>query len=142
MLARALALLSLGLVPTIAAADAPKPRSLSAAEVTAQLAPVSAEIEHCYLDRTPELRGAGKLALVLTVSRRGELEALVIETPGVPARVAKQIDGCIRKLVEPVSFPARKTFTTATVPYFFQRTLAANAGPQLSCWSASGCPGQ
>ena len=33
----------------------------------------------------------------------------------------------------------RKTFTTATIPYFFQRTAAPNAGPQLSCWDPKGC---
>lgn len=127
---------------TATAAADPKPLSLSAADVSGQLAPYAEQIEHCYLDRTPDLRGAGQLQLVLTVTRQGSLEALEIKTPGLAAKLAKQIDGCIRETIETVAFPARRTFTTATVPYFFQRTLAPNAGPQLSCWDPKGCHGR
>ncbi|MBL0217505.1 MAG: hypothetical protein IPQ07_26980 [Myxococcales bacterium] len=127
---------------TTAAAADPKPLSLSAADVSGQLAPYAEQIEHCYLDRTPDVRGAGQLQLVLTVTRHGSLEALEIKTPGLAAKLAKQIDGCIRETIETVAFPARRTFTTATVPYFFQRTLAPNAGPQLSCWDPKGCHGR
>jgi hypothetical protein len=124
---------------TRAAAD-PKPQALSTADVAAQLAPLSESIEHCYLDRAAEIKGAGKLDLVLTVTRRGVIESLAIKTPGLPVKLAKQIDGCIRTLVEPVAFPTRKTFTVATIPFFFQHTAAPGAGPQLSCWDAAGCP--
>jgi hypothetical protein len=48
----------------------------------------------------------------------------------------------VRHAVEAVTFPARRTYTTATVPYFFQRTAAPNAGPQESCWNERGCPGK
>jgi hypothetical protein len=113
--------------------------ALTANDVHAVLKPVAGEIEHCYLDRTPEVRGAGQLDLVLTVSRRGELERVDVKTPGLSARVGKEIAGCIRTAVAPVSFPARRTFTTATVPYFFQRTATPNGGPQLSCWNPNGC---
>lgn len=123
---------------TTAAADS-KPTSLSIADVTAQLASVSQDIEHCYLDRTAEIRGAGQLQLVLTVSRKGAIETLAIKTPGLATKLAKQIEGCIRPLVEPVAFPQRRTFTTATVPFFFQRTAAPGSGPQESCWDAAGC---
>jgi len=41
--------------------------------------------------------------------------------------------------VTSIAFPARKVFTTATVPYFFQRT--PGPGPQLSCWNPNGCHG-
>lgn len=126
---------------TVVAAD-PRPVSLSAADVSAQLAPYAEQIERCYLDRTPEVRGAGQLQLVLTVTRHGSLEAIAIKTPGLAAKLAKQIDGCIRETIGTVAFPARRTFTTATIPYFFQRTLAPNAGPQLSCWDPKGCHGR
>ena len=76
---------------------------------------------------------------MFTVSRHGVLEKLEIKTPGLASRVAKRIDRCIRDAAGTVSFPARKGWTTATVPYFFQRTRAPNAGPQLSCWSPDGC---
>lgn len=126
---------------TVAVAD-PKPLSLSPSDVTSQLAPYTDRIEHCYLDRTTEIRGAGQLELVLTVTRHGALEALAVKTPGLTARLAKQIDGCVRETLEDARFPARRTFTTATVPFFFQRTLAPNAGPQLSCWDPKGCHGR
>jgi hypothetical protein len=131
--------LAILLAAATAAAD-PKPHALSTADVTAQLAPIADDIQRCYLDRAAEIKGAGKLDLVLTVTRRGVIESLAIKMPGLPAKLAKQIDGCIRPLVEPVAFPARRTFTTATIPFFFQHTAAPGAGPQLSCWDAAGCP--
>ena len=130
-----LPVLALLIVSATASAD-DKPRSLSIADVTAQLAPVSSEIERCYLDRA----AGGKLELTVTVTRKGAIESLAIKMPGVAPKLAKQIDGCIRPLVEPVAFPQRKTFTTATVPYFFLKTAAPGSGPQLSCWDAAGCP--
>lgn len=133
-----LALAAIVLFTTAAAAD-PKPRALSAADVSTQLAPYADQIEHCYLDRTTEIRGAGHLELVLTVTRHGSLESLAVKTPGLAVKLAKQVEGCIRETVASVAFPARKTFTTATVPFFFQRTDAPNAGPQLSCWDPKGC---
>ncbi len=133
-----LALAAILLFTATAAAD-PKARALTAADVSTQLAPYADQIEHCYLDRTAEVRGAGQLEIVLTVTRHGSVESLAVKTPGLPTRLAKQIDGCIRETVASVAFPARKTFTTATVPFFFQRTDAPNAGPQLSCWDPKGC---
>ena len=132
------ALAVIAVLATTAAAD-PKPRALTPADVTSQLAPFADQIEHCYLDRTTEIRGAGQLELVLTVTRHGSVESLDIKTPGLATKLAKQIDGCIREMIASVAFPARKTFTTATVPFFFQRTAAPNAGPQLSCWDPKGC---
>jgi hypothetical protein len=113
--------------------------ALSAQDVEHQLGPVAAQIESCYLERTADVRGAGHLDLVLTVSRHGILENLAVKTPGLAPKISKQIDNCIRETVEHVSFPAKRVPTTATVPYYFQRTAAPNAGPQLSCFSASGC---
>lgn len=113
--------------------------ALTAQDVEHQLGPVSAQIESCYLERTTDVHGAGHLDLVLTVSRHGILENLAVKTPGLAPKVQKQIDSCIRETVEHVAFPAKRVPTTATVPYFFQRTAAPNAGPQLSCFSASGC---
>jgi len=46
------------------------------------------------------------------------------------------IDACVQATV---TFPARRTWTTATVPYFLLHTDAPNAGPQLSCWDPNGC---
>lgn len=134
---RTLALLTVLLAASTAAADKP-PQALSVSDITAQLAPVSQDIERCFLDRASAT--GGKLELVLTVTRKGAIESLAIKTPGVAAKAAKQIDGCIRPLVEPVSFPARRTFTTATIPYVFLKTTTPGSGPQPSCYDAAGCP--
>ncbi len=115
------------------------PPALSAQDVTSQLRPVADAIEHCYMDRTAEVRGAGHLELVLTVSRQGVVEHVDVNTPGLAAKIGKDIAGCIRTAVTSISFPARKVFTTATIPYFFQRTAAPGAGPQLSCRNPNGC---
>jgi hypothetical protein len=136
-----LVLCAAALASGTAAAD-PKPVALSVTDVSAQLQPIAHDIEHCYLDRAAEIRGAGKLDLVLTITRKGAIESLAVKTPGLPVKLAKQIDACIRPIVEPVAFPARKTFTTATIPFFFQHTAAPGAGPQESCWDAAGCPSQ
>ena len=114
-------------------------RALSTADVQQALKPVSSEIERCYIDRTAQIQGAGHLAIVLTVDRHGILEHVTVNTPGLPTKLAEKIDGCVKKEVANVSFPARHTETTATVPYFFQHTLAPGAGPQLSCWDPNGC---
>jgi hypothetical protein len=119
-----------------AAAD---PRDLDANEIHAQLEPFAGAIEHCYVDRTAAIYGAGHLELVLAVSRYGIVERVDVNTPGLPAKLAKDVDTCIRAAIAPVSFPAKRTTTTVTVPYFFQRTAAPNAGPQLSCWNPRGC---
>jgi hypothetical protein len=118
------------------------PPALSAQDVTAQLRPVADEIEHCYMDRTTDVRGAGHLELVLSVSRHGVVEHVDVNTPGLATKLAKDVAGCIRTAVTSVSFPARRVFTTATVPYFFQHTAAPGAGPQLSCWNPNGCHGK
>ena len=117
-------------------------RTLSLAEIHAKLKPVSAEIGRCYRDAAAGARGGGKLLVQLDIHRRGKLDAVTVQTPGLPAKVARKIDACVRELVEPLEFPARRAPTTAVLPYYFQRTDAPAAGPRPSCWSPRGCPGR
>ena len=112
-------------------------RALTSQDVQAKLRPMSSDIERCYLDRTTDVRGAGHLALVLTVSKHGILEQVTVQTPGIAPKIAKQVDGCIRGVISAVAFPAKHVSTTATVPYYFQRT--PGPGPALSCWDPNGC---
>ena len=116
-------------------------RTLSLVEIDAKVKPVSAEISKCYLDATGSARG-GQLMVQLAIHRRGKLDGVTVQAPGVPAKVAKKIEACVRGIVEPLEFPARRAPTTAVLPFQFQRCEAPNAGPQLSCWSPRGCPGQ
>jgi hypothetical protein len=75
----------------------------------------------------------------LTVTRKGKLETIAIKTPGLTTKLGIQVSSCIVDTLDRVSFPARRAQTTATVPYFFQRTAAIGAGPIESCWKAEGC---
>jgi hypothetical protein len=146
------ALYALIAIPAIAGAESRAPalpdlakptitpsRTLEAAEVSAQMKPYGEAINHCYLDVARDVRGAGKLEITLTIHRTGKLDAVDVATPGLPARLGKRVAGCVKSLVEDASFPARKSSTTAIVPFFYQHTAAPNSGPQLSCWNPRGC---
>jgi hypothetical protein len=124
---------------SLAGAQPKPPTHLEATEVAAQVKPVVSDIERCYLDAVGDLRGAGHLQLAFAIHRTGLLDSVDVTAPGVPARTAHKIDACVRPLVEKLRFPARRSSTTALVPYFFQHTDAPNSGPQLSCWNPKGC---
>jgi outer membrane biosynthesis protein TonB len=116
--------------------------SLSQTDIDARVRPVSAGISKCYVDATASARAGGELRVELAIHRRGKLDGVSVSAPGLPATVAHRIEACVRNLVAPLEFPARRTGTTAVLPFYFQRTDAPGAGPQLSCWSSRGCPGQ
>lgn len=138
-------------VPALALADTPralpelaKPkiapsRSLDAADVAAQMRFYDTDINTCYAGVADDVRGTGQLEIKLSIHRTGQVDAIDISTVGMPARAAKKLSTCVRSVVEGTAFPARKAPTTAVVPYKWQRTLAPNAGPQLSCWDPRGC---
>ena len=124
---------------TLVKIDPPKARTLEASEVKDHVRPLDEQIGRCYLDAAGETRGAGHLEIKLSIHRTGTVEAVEVSTPKLPTRTAKQIDGCVKALVSELTFPARRSPTTAVIPYFYQRTAAPNAGPQLSCWDPKGC---
>jgi hypothetical protein len=131
------ALLALLVLASAASTALANPVSLSASDVTTALQPFSDKIEHCYLDHTANVYGLGKLSVELSVSRKGALETIAIKAPGLDTAVGVKVASCIVDTLDGISFPARRTHTTATVPYFFQRT--ADVGPFESCWKAEGC---
>jgi hypothetical protein len=112
---------------------------LAVADITAVVTPQRLAIERCYLDAIASSRRPGHLDLMFVIARDGSVVSLDIAAPGVPATAVHQIVTCIRETVAGLQFPARRNDTTAIVPYFFQRTDAPNAGPQLSCWNPKGC---
>lgn len=120
-------------------AFADTPLALSPKDVTAALSSRHSTIQHCYLDHTHGVAGAGALSIELNVSRKGELGTVAIQTPGLDTAVGVRVGGCIVDTLTGVTFPARRARTTVTVPYYFQRTAAADAGPYESCWKAEGC---
>jgi len=126
----------LGLTGTHGARPAP---FLEAGEISALVVPVGRDIERCYIDGLGETGRAGKLDLTFVIGRTGEIVSLRVAAGSLPTRSARKIESCVRTAVETVRFPARRNDTTAIVPYYFQRTVAPNAGPQLSCWNPKGC---
>lgn len=113
-------------------------RTLTLAEIHEQVRPVAPEISRCYLDARGRERG-GEMTVQLGIHRRGKLESVSVQTPGVPRAVAAKIETCVRAVVAPLEFPVRRAPTTAVVPYHFQRTVTPGGGPQLSCWNPRGC---
>jgi hypothetical protein len=112
---------------------------LEAREVAAEVRPYAPDIERCYLDRLDDIRHAGRLDLMFVIGRDGHVVSLDIAAPALPARNVVQMAACIREVVDPIHFPARRGDTTAIVPYFFQHTSTPGGGPQLSCWNPRGC---
>lgn len=112
---------------------------LAAGEIAAEVRPFAPEIERCYLERLGDTHRAGHLDLTLVIGRDGAVVSVSAAAPGLPGRAAHQVESCIRGTVETLHFPERRNDTTAVVPYYFQRTRAPGAGPQLSCWNPRGC---
>ena len=112
---------------------------LEASEVAAEVRPYAPDIERCYLERLDDIRRAGRLALTFVIGRDGHVVSLEAAAPGLPTRTVHQMAACIREVVDPIHFPARRADTTAIVPYLFQHTNTPGGGPQLSCWNPKGC---
>ena len=114
-------------------------RYLTTSDVTTVVGDRAADIERCYLDAMGASRRGGKLDVMLTIARNGSVLSVDTAAPGLSAVAAHHMHTCIRTAVDGLAFPARRNDTTAIVPYYFQRTDAPNAGPQLSCWNPRGC---
>jgi hypothetical protein len=112
---------------------------LAVGDITALVTPHAPEIQRCYLRGIGASRRPGHLDLTFVIARDGNVLSVKAAAPGVPAKAVRRIGTCIRKAVDGLQFPARPNDTTAVVPYLFQRTVAPNAGPQLSCWNRKGC---
>jgi hypothetical protein len=122
---------------TLAFADAA--RELQVSEIRDAVKTVDAQIGQCYLGAVGDRAGAGRLDITLAIHRKGLVDHVDVKAPNLPAKVVAKIDLCVRETVAKLEFPARKVGVTATIPYFWQKTAAANAGPYESCWDAKGC---
>jgi len=117
------------------------PRTLGVSEVNDVVKPLSADLERCYLDNAADVKGAGKLDVKLGIFRKGTIFSVDVATPGLPAKLAKKVEACVKKTVAnaKLTFPARKADTTIVIPFLFQKTNAPNSGPYESCWDPRGC---
>lgn len=132
--------------PGAAATDAvgePRPARLAAfldaGDVTAQVAPHTAALERCYLTHITDARDAGHLDVLFEIGRDGQVRSVATAAGGLSPAATRQVTSCIHAIARTVQFPARRNDTTVVLPYYFQNTTAPNAGPQLSCWNATGC---
>jgi hypothetical protein len=112
---------------------------LSAGDVTTLVAPHAPELKQCYLDAISASQPPGHLDLTFVIAREGYVLSLHAAAAGMPARTAHKVEDCIRTAVDGLQFPARRNDTTVIIPYFFQKTVSPNAGPQQSCWNPKGC---
>ncbi len=141
---RIAALCLAGLLATSASALAEpqvKEKFLAPETVAAEVQPLRAELEQCYLAEAADAKSTGKLDITLVIARDGFVMTATTSTPGLSAKATKKIDACIQPLVKAVMFPIRRNDTTAIVPFLFLRTDAPGAGPQESCWDPKGCHG-
>jgi hypothetical protein len=114
--------------------------TLTAAEVQRYFAPYLPEIRDCYLANARGKDVTGALRLELIIHPNGSMYRFGFAAPGVRPPWSGKLDSCLRALAASWHLPERKGFTTAVVPFYFQRTSAPGAGPIESCWDARGCP--
>jgi outer membrane biosynthesis protein TonB len=113
------------------------PHQLTGAEIGAVTSKSLGDIRACYQPHALRDKNAtGKVEVKLIIHRDGTPFRVEIDTPGVSS---KKLDRCVNAVARSWRFPMRRGFTHSVVPYFFLRTHAAGAGPQHSCWKASGC---
>ena len=119
---------------------APPPATLTAKEITTYFEPYVAGVRGCYLASATEKEATGALRLELVIHRNGMVEQFAFAAPGVSARPRVRLDDCLRALAKTWHFPERRGFTSAVIPFLFQRTNVPGAGPIESCWDPRGCP--
>jgi hypothetical protein len=112
---------------------------LDAGDVTSRVAPHAAELERCYLTHISDARDAGHLDVLFEIGRDGHVRSIATAAGGLSPAATRQVTSCIQAIARSVQFPTRRNDTTVVLPYYFQKTEAPNAGPQLSCWSPQGC---
>ena len=133
-------ILAILFVSSIAAANTGPGTDLGPSDVRAHLAVTDADaaIAQCYVQTVGEGVG-GRLDVTLTIHRKGIIDSITVRAPNIAAKLVTKIDACVRSALAGVTFPARKLGTTAVIPYVWQKTVAAGAGPQESCWNPKGC---
>jgi hypothetical protein len=119
---------------------APQPKDLRPDEIRERVKGLDDVIAQCYLGNVDAQLGNGKLDITLDIHRKGIVDKITIAAPGVPGKLVKKVDACVRTALTGVEFPARRYGTVAVVPYFYQRL--PKAGPYESCWNPKGCPSQ
>jgi hypothetical protein len=123
--------LALALVTPARAAvdDDPDQISISAKDLHKYFEPYVPAVRDCYAANASGPQATGNLRLELVIHRDGSVFKFGFAAPGVTGAWLRKLDGCLRALSETWHFPVRRGFTTAVLPFVFQRTTAPGAGP-------------
>jgi hypothetical protein len=133
-------LLVCALAPAASAGPDDPDRSLSSREVQTYFAPYLPAVRECFLANAKGPRVTGSLRIELIIHHHGHIYRFGFSAPGVETGPLAKLDTCLRDLAKTWSFPVRKGFTTAVLPFVFLKTQAPGAGPIESCWNPRGCP--
>jgi hypothetical protein len=120
--------------------DDPDQPTLSAKDLAKYFAPYVPAVKQCYADNGHGPRADGSLRLELVIHRDGSVFRFGFVAAGVRGAWLRRLDKCLRKLSESWHFPVRAGFTTAVLPFQFQRITAPGAGPIVHCPDPRGCP--
>lgn len=115
-------------------------RTLTAAELDRYFEPYVPQVRACYLASARGPRATGAVRLEIIIHRDGSVWKLGVVAPGVTGVSGVRLERCVQKAARSWHFPVRAGFTTAAIPFYFQRTHAPGAGPRPSCSRARGCP--
>lgn len=126
----------LGSAP-IAAAQAqgggdPDQPTLNASDLKKYFAPYIVGVKDCYVASSRGRTATNLLRLEIVIRPDGTVSRFAFKAPGVIGTSLRVLDGCLRSLSETWHFPVRRGFTTAVLPFQFQRTYAPGAGPTAS----------
>ncbi len=122
----------------VARADEPG-ATLTAKELQTYFAPYVPGVRACYIAYGRGQAAEGALRLELIIRPSGDVFKFGFAAPGVESPWGDRLGSCLRKLVPRWHFPVRSRFTTAVLPFLFQRVFAPGAGPIESCWDPRGC---
>jgi len=133
--------LAVAMAPALAKPDAggdPDQPTLTATDLQKYFAPYIPEVKQCYADSTRATGADGRLRLELIIHRDGTVFRFDFVAPGVTGARLNKLDGCLRSLSEKWHFPVRRGFTTAVMPFLFQRVTPADQ-PKSTCRDHRDC---
>ncbi|MCX5744585.1 MAG: hypothetical protein NT062_19005 [Proteobacteria bacterium] len=102
--------------------DDPDQSTLDAKALRKYFEPYVPAVKECYRASAQGAAPTGALRLELTIHRDGSVFRFGFVAPGITGGNHRTLDGCLRKLSETWHFPVRSGFTTAIIPFQFQRT--------------------
>jgi hypothetical protein len=116
----------------------PDQPTLTAKDLQKYFAPYIPEVKQCYADSTRDTVADGRLRLELVIHRDGTVFRFSFVAPGVTGARLNKLDGCLRPLSEKWHFPVRRGFTTAVMPFRFQRVTPSDQ-PKSTCADHRDC---